>query len=336
MTALVIRSAQDAISAVPYLLGFHPSRSLVVIGYDGPHGTCAVRLDLPVPAGAGERVAGLLSGNGFRKALLLGYGSADEVEGSAGSTAAALTAAGLDVLESVRVCDGRWWSLTCTDACCPAEGTPYDISSSLIAAQATLAGHVALADRDELVRSVQPVEGLARESMRRATERAERRFLRWAREPGPRFRSRTTEEGLDHVPRVLARAREGTRPTDDDVARLGFLLTDLRVRDEAWIRIDEDAPAADISFWRDVLRRVEPHYVPAPASLLAFAAYSAGDGGLANVALERALEADPAYSMAVLLRSLIDAGIPPAQARIGMTPGQLAAAYHDEPTQEAS
>ncbi|MFB4304348.1 DUF4192 domain-containing protein [Actinomadura sp. NTSP31] len=335
MTALVIRTAQDAIAAVPYLLGFHPSRSLVVIGYDGPQGTCAIRLDLPASASTGERVAGLLSGNGFRKALLLGYGPADEVEGSAGTMAAALTAAGLAVLESVRIGDGRWWSLTCTDGCCPAEGTPYDISASVIAAQATLAGHVALADRAELVRSVQPVDGPARESMVRATERAERRFLRWAREPASRFRSRTTEEGLDHVPRILARAREGTRPTDDDVAWLGFLLTDQRVRDEAWIRIDEDAPAADIAFWRDVLSRVEPTYVPAPASLLAYAAYSAGDGGLANVALERALEADPAYSMAVLLRSVIDAGIPPTKARMRMTPRQLAAAYN-EPEQEAS
>ncbi|MDL4815803.1 DUF4192 domain-containing protein [Actinomadura opuntiae] len=335
MTALVIRTAQDAIAAVPYLLGFHPSRSLVVIGYDGPQGTCAIRLDLPAPAAAGERVAALLSGNRFRKVLLLGYGPADEVDDSVGVMSAALTAAGLAVLESVRIGDGRWWSLTCTDGCCPAEGTPYDISSSLIAAQATLAGHVALADRAELVRSVQPLEGPDRESMRRATERAERRFLRWAREPAPRFRSRTTEEGLDHVPRVLSRSRAGIRPTDDDVAWLGFLLTDQRVRDEAWIRIDEDAPAADIAFWRDVLRRVEPPYVPAPASLLAYAAYSAGDGGLANVALERALEADPAYSMAVLLRGVIDAGIPPTKARMRMTPRQLATAYN-EPDQEAS
>jgi hypothetical protein len=334
MTALVIRSPQDAIAAVPYLLGFHPSRSLVVIAYDGPRGTCAVRLDLPVPPAAGERVAALMTGNRFRKALLLGYGPADEVAGSAGATAAALTAAGLDVLESVRVGDGRWWSLNCDGDCCPAEGTPYDISSSVIAAQATLAGHVALADRDELVASVQPLGDPVRASMRRATERAERRFLRWARDPASRFRGRTTEEGLEHVPRVLARARGGTRPTDDDIARLGFLLTDRRVRDEAWIRIDEDSPAADIAFWRDVLRRVEPSYVPPPASLLAYAAYCAGDGGLANVALERALEADPSYSMAVLLRGVIDAGIPPGQARVGMTSRQLAAAYH-EPEQEA-
>ena len=44
-----------------------------------------------------------------------------------------------------------------------------------------------------------------------------------------------------------------------------------------------------------------PEFVPAPASLLAFTAWQCGEGALANVAIERALGADPAYSMALLL-----------------------------------
>ncbi|WUI01807.1 DUF4192 domain-containing protein [Spirillospora sp. NBC_00431] len=318
MTALVIRSAQDAIAAVPYLLGFHPTRSLVVIGFDSAdNGTCAVRLDLPSTAAAG-RVAALLAGNGFRRSLLLGYGPDGEVRESAAALRAALDSAGVPAAEAVRVADGRWWSLTCDGDCCPAEGVPYDISNSVVAAQATFAGQVALADRAELVRSVQPLDGPVRAAMREATARAEARLL--AR-PG---------ESADFVPALLARAHAGTPPTDDEAARLGVLLTDLRVRDEAWIRIDEDAPAADIAFWRDIVRRVEEDYVPAPASLLAFAAYSAGDGGLANVALERALDADPAYTMAMILSEVINAGIPPSKLRLRMTPDQLATAYYNQ------
>jgi hypothetical protein len=53
------------------------------------------------------------------------------------------------------------------------------------------------------------------------------------------------------------------------------------------------------------------------------------------VALDRALEADPAYSMALLLRKLIDAGAPPGMARLPMTPEEVAASYaaaeDDEP-----
>jgi hypothetical protein len=45
------------------------------------------------------------------------------------------------------------------------------------------------------------------------------------------------------------------------------------------------------------------------------------------VALDRALDADPGYSMALLLRDLIDAGAPPAMARLPMTPEEVAASY---------
>jgi hypothetical protein len=41
---LRIRSPHDAVSAVPYLLGFHPSDSVVVIVLGGASGTCALRL----------------------------------------------------------------------------------------------------------------------------------------------------------------------------------------------------------------------------------------------------------------------------------------------------
>ncbi|HEY8480064.1 MAG TPA: DUF4192 domain-containing protein [Spirillospora sp.] len=322
MTSLVIRSALDAIAAVPYLLGFHPSRSLVVIGFDGPaRRTCAVRLDLPA-AGGVEKAAAILAGNGLRRSLVLGYGPPDEVGEAAARMRAALESAGVPAVEALRVADGRWWSLTCDDDCCPAEGVPYDISASALAAQAVYAGHVALADRAELVRSVQPYDGPVRAAMREATERAERLAV-----PGGR-------EGLGAAVALLSRGASGGL-ADDEVARLGILLTDLRVRDEAWIRIDGDAPAADIAFWRDVLRRVEPPYVPAPASLLAFAAYAAGDGGLANVALERALDADPWYSMAVLLREVINVGVPPSKVRLHITSDELAAAYRDDDHREA-
>ncbi|RKS68648.1 uncharacterized protein DUF4192 [Actinomadura pelletieri DSM 43383] len=322
MTPLVIRTAEDAIAAVPYLLGFHPSRSLVVIGFDNPvHGTCAIRLDLPA-SDAADRVAALLAGNGFRRSLLLGYGPDDEVRESVAALSPALASADVPAAEAVRVADGRWWSLTCDDACCPAEGVPYDSSATVVAAQATFAGQVALADRAELVRSVQPFDGPVRTSMRRATDRAERRA---------RTHPDTTHEAVTFISTVLARAHTGTRPTDDEVARLGILLTDLRLRDEAWVRIDEESPTADIAFWRDIVRRVEEPYVPAPASLLTFAAYAAGDGGLANVALERALDTDPTYSLARILREVINAGIPPTKLRLRMTPDELATAYDTHP-----
>jgi hypothetical protein len=67
--------------------------------------------------------------------------------------------------------------------------------------------------------------------------------------------------------------------------------------------------------------------VAAPASLLGFVAWQAGDGALANIALDRALADNGRYSMARLLRRALDAGAPPSVARLPMTPEEVAAAY---------
>ena len=56
-------------------------------------------------------------------------------------------------------------------------------------------------------------------------------------------------------------------------------------------------------------------------------AWQQGNGALANVALDRALADDPGYSMALLLRQVIDSGAPPSLARLPMTPDEVAASY---------
>ena len=56
-------------------------------------------------------------------------------------------------------------------------------------------------------------------------------------------------------------------------------------------------------------------------------AWQSGNGALANVALDRALAEDADYSMAVLLRQVIDSGAPPSLARLPMTPDEVAASY---------
>jgi len=60
---------------------------------------------------------------------------------------------------------------------------------------------------------------------------------------------------------------------------------------------------------------------------LAFVAWQSGNGALANVALDRALADDPRYSMAILLREVVDSGAPPRLARLPMSPEEVAASY---------
>jgi hypothetical protein len=113
-------------------------------------------------------------------------------------------------------------------------------------------------------------------------------------------------------------------------------LKDMRVRDDAWARMDPGHREAHRRLWTDVVRRAQPGHVAGPASLLAFVAWQSGDGALANLALDRALADDPDYSMATLLRQVISSGAPPSMARLPMTPEEVAACYEgldetDEP-----
>ena len=110
-------------------------------------------------------------------------------------------------------------------------------------------------------------------------------------------------------------------------AWLALVLTRVRIRDDAWARMDPAHRDAHRRLWTDVVRRAQPGYVAAPASLLAFTAWQGGDGALANIAIERALADTPAYSMALLLGDALDAGAPPSMATPPMTPEEVAASY---------
>ncbi|MFD0787811.1 DUF4192 family protein, partial [Micromonospora azadirachtae] len=47
---LAVRSPADLLAAVPYLLGFHPADSVVVVAMRGRRVVFAARADLPDPA----------------------------------------------------------------------------------------------------------------------------------------------------------------------------------------------------------------------------------------------------------------------------------------------
>lgn len=93
--------------------------------------------------------------------------------------------------------------------------------------------------------------------------------------------------------------------------------------------------AEHLRLWTDVTRHAQPGYIAAPASLLAFVAWQSGHGALANVALDRALADDPAYSMAGLIRDVTISGMHPADGCPLMTPGEVAAAYGEDDRQHA-
>jgi Domain of unknown function (DUF4192) len=349
-----VSSVVGFLAVVPHLLGFHPSQSMVVVGLDARRGriVLAFRYDLPDPPDPArsrdiaEHAAAVLRKRRIKTAIVAGYGAGTLVTPVAEQLTAALRGGGIALRDLLRVQDGRYWSYVCTDpACCPPDGVPFDVSAHPAAVTLAAAGMDARPDRASLAASLAPLTGPAAESMRLATERALRRaeeLIPSSPAPGgspsrahgsapslaPGSLWLVVEAGREAVRAAIGIYRRGGQITDpDQIAWLTVTLADLRVRDDAWARMDPRHRAEHRRLWTDVVRHAREPYVPAPASLLAFTAWQSGEGALANVAIERALAADPGYSMAHLLGQALDAGLPPSAARLPMTPEEVEASY---------
>lgn len=336
-----IGSADAILAVVPHLLGFHPDRSLVVLGIGGPHSRVrlAFRYDLPdlaeegLVTEIGSHAASVLTRQCLNTAIIIGYGAGPLVTPVVDVVGSALTDAGIKLHDILRVEDGRYWSYMCADpACCPPEGVRFDAEGHPAAAALGAAGLVVRPDREALAGTLaaEPSEAAAMAAaVRRALDRAGRLVdERLAATDGGDLLQSLADSGRRAVRKVIAAYRKGGNLTDlDEIAWLGLALTDLRVRDDAWARMDPEFRVAHLRLWTDLVRRLPDEYVPAPASLLAFAAWQSGDGALASIAIERALAADPSYSLALLIAEALHAGLPPSAARLTMTPKQVAASY---------
>jgi len=330
----------DAVLAVvPHLLGFYPSRSLVVLGL-GEQSRVVVtfRYDLPDPADydiacdIAEHAGYVLGRECITAALLVGYGPEELVAPVVGSTCQLLSSNGVEVHEVLRADSGRYWSMLCDDArCCPLEGRSYDPGSHPASGALTSAGLTAHPDREALARTIQRPAGSA-ERIRRATLAAQLRLSQlvdYGEAAGDRVpHLRAIRTGRREVQRAIRRYRGGSRiDSIEHLAWLAVLVADLRVRDDAWARMDPAHGLDHCRLWTDVVRSAALEFVPAPASLLAFAGWQTGNGALAAMAIERALAADPDYSMALLLDSAVQAALPPSAARMPMSPAAVAASY---------
>jgi Domain of unknown function (DUF4192) len=336
-----IGSPTSLLAVIPGLLGFDPGHSFVVIGTEPgtAHVRITLRYDLPDPrhprlaASIADHVVSLLTAQGVTTAVAAGYGTDAAVSPVAAALRERAATAGIAMTELLRADDGRYWSYICRDPeCCPPEGTPFDVTDHPAARALRAAGGRVLADRVALSATVAATGGQQGTEMRRATRQCLAQVVRCA--------TRLDRAGMHvAVPRLTAtlgqvavlgaieRYRAGGVVPAEHAAWLTVALGQVRVRDDAWARMDPGHQGAHLRLWTDLTRLARPGFVAAPASLLAFCAWQAGDGALANVALDRALADNAKYSMALLLREALDSGAPPSMARLPMTPEEVAAAY---------
>ena len=255
------------LAIVPHLLGFHPSRSMVVVGLNERRGRImlAFRYDLPDPPDPArsreiaQHASSVLKARRIKTAIAAGYGPGTLVTPVAESLRAALLGAGITLRDLLRVQDGRYWSYACQDpGCCPPDGVPFDGPAHPAAAALDAAGMTACPDRAALAASLAPLTGPAAEAMGQATERALRRAGEFLAAPAEEAdgQRRLVEAGREAVRAAIGIYRRGGQITDhDQLAWLTLTLADLRVRDDAWARMEPKFRAAHRRLWTDVSSR---------------------------------------------------------------------------------
>jgi hypothetical protein len=316
---LSLCTPQDVLAATPYLLGFHPEDSVVLFGCKGTRLIFHLRGDLPPPhdvAGMSVGLAELLQARKITDMLAVGYGSSSAVTPLMEAIQQECAGRRIHIRELLRSDGGRFWSYLCSDPrCCPPDGTPYEIATTALAVSATVAGRVVLPNREAVVRALDPPVGLALLAMQVATDRAGVRLCGLLERGDARMLLEAAGEAA--LSDGLASYGDGGpgRIDDEEVAWLSLLLQTLSVRDYVWERIDIDGSrlwSTHERLWHDVLTRCEPGLAAPAGVLLAYTLWRAGDGVRASVAVERALSADPNYSAAHLMASVLDNAIPPA------------------------
>jgi hypothetical protein len=306
-----VKNPADVVTIVPYLLGFDPVESIVVVALEGPRqrfGPCA-RMDL-VDADATREtvqrqvdyVGELVGRHGFDPVLVIAFSAspvrADRV---VHGILERLRDDRVTVVEAVRADGSRWWSYTCHNpVCCPAEGTPYDAGSSRVAAEAVVAGLARAPSRDALREQFEP------QPFRRAAFEAAVCAL-WA---GLADIRPWTEDGYRDA--VLEAVAAEQPVAIDLLVQLVLPLQHVRWRDLAWSLMTRANAADHFAFWCSAVRATPDLLLAPVGSLAAFAAWLSGRGVLASHAAERVLQVEPDYSMAWLLLDLCASSIDPA------------------------
>lgn len=307
-----LTSAHDLITAIPFLIGFHPTNSLVLISVkDGAIGL-AMRIDLPTQLESDQ--IDLLAHHFLRDeseaALLVAYMPEHRDDGDSVliSLGAGLIPNGVDIQESIVVQAGRYRSIICRDTtCCPPAGkTMPDIDNSEMAAEHVVAG------------IPMPYENIAQLIETLAADPASL-ALSWASEVSSfaftdddANAAPLRRDGVETMDLLLDDFRMGYGASNRTlVARMIGRMSDLQVRDYAMGVHTEDTYDLFFMMWRELLRLAPVGFVAPIACIVAAMAYEGGDGALAQKALDRALEDDERYPLAALLRRVFNAGWPP-------------------------
>ncbi|MGH3835036.1 MAG: DUF4192 domain-containing protein [Pseudonocardiaceae bacterium] len=302
----------ELIAAVPHLLGFHPHDSVVLLALHGKKLGLTLRADLvdnlQAPLLAEQLLLPIARQRPTGVALVV-IGGDLTLDGEPPYRALVdvlddmLTSAGLPLVHAAwtaQTVGGAPWRCYDDPLCA---GTVSDPATSPLAAATVAAGAVTFSSREEMAALL---DGEDPAALQRRTA-----LLDAADADHPM--------GSGLIARRFARLEELHRAaaagdvvlSDSIVAEVASALCDHRVRDACLPWCSGPGAIAAERLWLALVRATPAPERAEPAALLALVAYLRGDGALAGVALDAALQACPQHSLSGLLRAALDGGLPP-------------------------
>jgi hypothetical protein len=314
---VTLRSPAELADALPYLLGYRPEDSIILVGLHdrGGRGRFGGRARLGIPthpddwAAVAQQLAhGLVTGGerrGARPEQIVAYLCQEPTKGETGRSVmerlqplahqlrVACGRLDVPVIEALCISDGRFWSYCCGgQGCCPDEGEPMGLpGTSVLAAAAAYAGIQVRGTLRELRARLMPLETAVAVEQEVALDTAGMSLVpRIFDETG---RAEVADETIELAERLMHRLAD-TAPVphpaaadrcDDDLLRadeaaaLILGLQDRTTRDRAaeWMEGDEAGPA--LRLWRALARRCVGPYAEHAAAPLTLAGWVAWSTG---------------------------------------------------------
>lgn len=330
-----IRGPGELVQAIPYLIGYHPHESAVLVGLRSGRLVVTARLDLAdVRPGDGpddvptapllEHTVNRAVDGGASEFVVVVYTDATDgvalpavgvtdrgmvpragVE-VARAAAAAVAHDGHRLLDALLVRSGRCWSYLSTG---PLAGWDLDVSPSPFVAEATVAGVAPRPDRAAVAASLDPCPDEVRDQLGTSLAEAENTAMAAVLDGSAARHDRAARRAV--LAAVRACHQPGwAPPAGDELAALAVALTNPEIRDEVWLVIE--ARSVDgRPLMLELGRRCPSPYDAAPLFLYGWACWRAGNSMLAGEAARRALAADARCSAAQLLLDAVENGVDP-------------------------
>lgn len=291
---LKVHAAADFVELIPYLLGFHPVESLVLMLIHDGEVRLTARADLSEEVEALRDVVRVAARRCRAELVFLAaYSAVPSADEVLHTLVHDPTLPG--VVDAVRVDQGRWWSVL--------DGESGRLSGSgRLAAEAVFAGLTAAPTR---AAAVSAASGPPADEVPQLLADAERQSAAVA--------GLSAEQRADEAVATVARRLADTSAWScADRLRLAALVdSDVAVRDAVLLRMTQRDADAAVRLWSEVVGCAPPGYDVAPLCLLGLAAWLSGNGALVVECVERAGAADPRCTLAALLAQIVDAAVPP-------------------------